>query len=124
MKCSFGMFTEMNLFKTIEWAKSVGFYNINTENELTDTFRIFDIELIHTPFILEFFSKIETINVQCITANGVLFQLTHISLGTLYNDNQSIDTKAIGELFCPMTNIITINPFGCIRYKSIQKNNT
>jgi len=121
MKCSFGMFTEMNLFKTIEWAKSVGFQNINSEHELNNIFKIFDVELIHTPFILEFFSKIETIDVQCITTNGVLFQLTHISLGTLYNDNQSIDTNAIGNIFCPMTNIITINPFGCIKYKVIQK---
>ena len=115
MKCSFNIQNDKNLVKTVEWFQSVGMNWIESYEDLHYGNTV-EVEFIDSPSILDFFSRLGTVDICKITQQGISFYLTSIPLGGLDNSEQVIiSDKADGVVFCPMGNVKMINTFGNVK---------
>lgn len=80
MKCLFHIDDE-SLEEAFEWFHSVGISWIKTSEELCEYGSV-DVELKHTPSILEFFSQLGELSICKITSQGISFYVTNIPLGS------------------------------------------
>jgi hypothetical protein len=119
VKCSFIITDEESLKETLQWLHSVGIHWLKTPQDL-HKFGSFDIELKDTPSILEIFSQLEVLSIPKITSQGISFYITDVPLGSskaiLEGTVSAItSTSPEGIVFCPMSNVKSINTFGTLQ---------
>lgn len=95
------------------WFKSIGI-------SLSKFKEFIEVEFITPPSILVFLENADDIiTIHSISDKGITFYITHIPFTDINNpkkENPLISSYGCGDgyLFCPMTNIVSINTFGKI----------
>ena len=116
MRCTFCVTGSDEMTSTIEFLYSIG---VTVEDKLDLNAWEIEVEFINTPAMLEFFTQIETVSIIRLTSIGISFFLTDLALG-YHGENIHLPLipdlgNLSGILFCPMSNVKSINTFGRLR---------
>ena len=105
--------------QTIEWLQRSGIAAVNTVEELYKIGTI-QIQLTNTPEVLSYFSQLDDVlNISRLNDHGILFYLMDVPLWAgVPEGKRMVSETGDGNLFVPMSNVISINTFGEIRPES------
>jgi hypothetical protein len=113
MKCNL-LIQDETIEKTVEFFASIGFHFIRNILAQKKTVT-FDIEFIDTPNTLKIYSMETNPKIFCVSEFGISFFLYLTEYSVLATENGDLS----GFLFCPMSNIKSIDLFGELSYKNI-----
>jgi hypothetical protein len=113
MKCDL-LIQDETIERTVDFFTSIGFHFIRHLLSQDKNITV-NIEFIDTPTNLKIYSLEENPKILCISEFGISFFIYLTKNSVLATENGDLS----GFLFCPMTNIKSIDLFGGLSYKNI-----